>query len=117
MSSAEQTSVDSQPFSRQNPSPGNQDISISDASPEVQRRVLEMLSQFSDRDCACSIQIQMSPTNKNAVIPETQDNATTSATNSESSNNTTSNVSGETDVAMQSIGDVEGDVGNLPVNH
>ena len=111
MSSADQTSVDSQPFSRQNPSPGNQDISISDASPAVQRRVLEMLSQFFDRDGACSI--QMSPTNKNTFIPETQDNATNNATNSESSNNTTSYVSSETDVAMQSKGAMLG----TPVEH
>ena len=37
---------------------------------------------------------------------------TNSAINSESTNNTTSEKSGETDVAMQSIADVEGYVGN-----
>ena len=46
MPSAEQSSLNPQSSSRQNSSPENRDINISNASPEVQRGVLEMLRQF-----------------------------------------------------------------------
>ena len=110
MSSADSTSVDSQPLSRQNPSPGNPDIRISNPSPELRRRVYEMMNEFTDSDGTCDS--HTSSINENANIPKTPANATNNATNSESTNNTTSDTSGETDVAMQSIADVEGYVGN-----
>ncbi len=105
MSSAEQTSVDPQSSSRQNSSPGNRDINISNASPEVQLGVLEMLSQFSNGDDVGSV--QLSPTSKNTVLPETQDNAANNITNSEFSSNTTSDAGSEADAAIQSERNIE----------
>ena len=70
-----------------------------------------MMNEFTDSDGTCDS--HTSSINENADIPKTPSNATNdNATNSESTNNTTSDASDETDVAMQSIADVEGDVGN-----
>ena len=110
MYSSDITSVDSQPSSKQNPSPGNQDINISNASPEVQRRVLAMMSEFSDSDEACDV--HLIPTNKNTVTPETQADSINNSAYSGFVDKTSSNANGEANAAMELETNVEGDVGN-----